>query len=374
MSRRRSLIIWVLGLLLLVVACLPAHSAQDKTSRIKDRISRQKDRIEEEKKSLSELSQRERELFAGVAQLEKKIRTTRQRLQQQKAELAEIKRQEERLREEAKQLERRMDGMEKELHRLLRRLWPLYLHNDPLRIGDVSSWEEADRKFTWLASVYTMAEKRLQRLNAQQEKLQANLEKQERIRSKAAAKVSQVKHTEDALLQQKLSYLHRLQKIRAQRLAKEEQLEHIRDTISELEYKLKLLSTRRIEHLKGHLPWPVQGDVIARFDPKSDPPQEGIGLKVRQGSKVEAVCWGKVVYDDTLRGFGRVVIIFHGNNYYTLYAYLNRSSVRLGQDVEKGEPIGEAGYYPQAEGTGLYFELRSGKHPIDPGPWLGKPA
>jgi septal ring factor EnvC (AmiA/AmiB activator) len=253
-------------------------------------------------------------------------------------------------------------------------LWPLYLQNDPFRLGDVSSWEEADRKFTWLASVYTMAEKRLQRLNLQQEKLKANLEKRQRIRAKAASQVNEVKRTEDELLQQKLSYLHQLQKIRAKRLAKEEQLENIRDTIGELEYKLKLLSTRRIEHLKGHLPWPVRGDVIARFDPKADPPQEGIGLKVSEGSEVEAVCWGKVVYDDTLRGFGRVVIIFHGNNYYTLYAYLNRSSVRMGQDVEKGEPIGEAGYYPQAQGTGLYFELRSGKHPIDPGPWLGKPA
>ncbi len=372
MNRGCILFIWVLGSILLL--SLPAYPAQDKTSQIKDRISRQKDRIEKEKESLSELSQRERKLFANVAKLEKKIRSTRQKLQKQKEDLEAIKLQEQQLQEEANRIERRVQGLENELHRLLRRLWPLYLQNDPLRLGDVSSWAEADRKFTWLAAVYGMAEKRMQRLSAQQEKLEANLEKQKQVRAQAASHLSKVKSTEDQLLQQKLSYLHQLQKIRAKRLAKEEQLENIRDTISELEYKLKLLSTRRIEHLKGHLPWPVQGDVIAEFNPSSNPPQEGLGLKVPQGAQVEAVCWGKVVYNDTLRGFGRVVIIFHGNNYYSLYAYLNQSQVRVGQDVEKGEPIGEAGFYPKAKGTGLYFELRSGKQPIDPGPWLGKPA
>jgi septal ring factor EnvC (AmiA/AmiB activator) len=71
-----------------------------------------------------------------------------------------------------------------------------------------------------------------------------------------------------------------------------------------------------------------------------------------------------------LRGFGQVVILYHGQQYYTLYAYLAGSSVKVGQDVEKGETIGKAGFYPKAQTSGLYFELRYGKKTLDPESWF----
>jgi murein DD-endopeptidase MepM/ murein hydrolase activator NlpD len=43
----------------------------------------------------------------------------------------------------------------------------------------------------------------------------------------------------------------------------------------------------------------------------------------------------------------------------------------MGQKIDKGEILGRAGFYPQVNGPGLYFELRRGQQPIDPEPWLG---
>jgi septal ring factor EnvC (AmiA/AmiB activator) len=58
--------------------------------------------------------------------------------------------------------------------------------------------------------------------------------------------------------------------------------------------------------------------------------------------------------------------------YYSLYAFLSQTRVRTDQEVEKGEIIGEAGYYPESKGPGLYFELRQRQTPIDPRSWLAK--
>ena len=81
---------------------------------------------------------------------------------------------------------------------------------------------------------------------------------------------------------------------------------------------------------------------------------------------MQSIFWGKVVHNDTLRGFGHVVIVYHGFDYYSLYAYLSETYVRNGQEVEKDEPLGVVGYYPKADGPGLYFELRFHQKPINP--------
>ncbi len=137
-----------------------------------------------------------------------------------------------------------------------------------------------------------------------------------------------------------------------------------------LKYKLKALTARKFSDFKGSLPWPARGKVVARYAPHATPPVRGLGLKLPPDAPVQAMSWGKVVHNDTLRGFGKVIILFHGQDYYTLYAFLEQSNVRVGQDVEKDEIIGYAGYYPKAQGPGLYFELRFHKKALNPNEWL----
>lgn len=65
--------------------------------------------------------------------------------------------------------------------------------------------------------------------------------------------------------------------------------------------------------------------------------------------------WGKVVHNDQLRGFGQVVVVFHGEDYYSIYAFLADTSVVVGREVSQGDQIGVSGFYPKAQGPGLYF-------------------
>ncbi|MFW5734924.1 MAG: murein hydrolase activator EnvC family protein [Oceanidesulfovibrio sp.] len=128
---------------------------------------------------------------------------------------------------------------------------------------------------------------------------------------------------------------------------------------------------KAIGGLKGRLPWPVErGNVELGFKAKADPPHRGMGLAVIDGEAVHAVAWGKVVHNETLRGYGKVVILVHGEEYYSLYAYLAETSVDVGEEVEAGQVIGQAGYFPELKGPGLYFELRFHQKAINPKAWL----
>lgn len=69
--------------------------------------------------------------------------------------------------------------------------------------------------------------------------------------------------------------------------------------------------------------------------------------------------------------YGNCVKIDHGNGYYTLYAHLSDVTVKLGQQVSKGQVIGHMGNTGNSYGTHLHFEVRKGaSNCIDPAPYI----
>ncbi|MFZ5861601.1 MAG: murein hydrolase activator EnvC family protein [Nitrospirota bacterium] len=126
--------------------------------------------------------------------------------------------------------------------------------------------------------------------------------------------------------------------------------------------------------LKGRLIWPVQGEVVGLFGRHKHPrfgtyvDRKGIDIKVSTQDPIRVVADGTVVYADTLDGYGRVVIVDHGDQYLSLYANADSIRVRAGDDVGAGEPLGEASAAGGVEH--MYFELRHGKTPLDPIGWL----
>ena len=366
----------VLCLVLVAWACLGLGAspgwAAPKPKALEQEIEEKKGRIQSEKQTLEQLTNREKETYSDLAKIEKRIATLSSRVEAQRQALAEVQAREAELKKESARLEEARNAKRDDLLNMVERLWPLYIQTQTRRLDDVQSWDEADRRFTWLASIFGRLEDMVQELEQSRQELQSNLAEQQELRQEAEKHLAAISSDQDELLKQRLEFVNRLHKIRARKLAKEEQLASIEKTIQGLEYKLKTLRSREIEDLKGYLPWPAEGNLVAGYAPQKNPPNDGLGFSLSQNAPVQAISWGKVVYNDMLRGFGRVVIIYHGQHFYSLYAYLAKSGVKVGQDVEKGEVIGRAGFYPATKGPGLYFELRKGKSPIDPGPWLGK--
>ncbi len=131
----------------------------------------------------------------------------------------------------------------------------------------------------------------------------------------------------------------------------------------------------RFETLKGRLPWPVQGRVISVFGEKRHPlfrtriENSGIEIETKAGTEVVAVAEGRVIYLSRLRGYGNLLILEHGNEYYTLYARLSEISVWPGAEVRRLQRIGVVGEGETGASPCLYFEIRKGKRPLDPLEW-----
>ena len=133
--------------------------------------------------------------------------------------------------------------------------------------------------------------------------------------------------------------------------------------------------SNRFETLKGRLPWPLQGRVMSAFGEQRHPlyrtriENSGIEIETKAGTEVVAVAEGRVIYLSRLRGYGNLLILEHGNEYYTLYARLSEISVWPGAEVRRLQRIGVVGEGETGASPCLYFEIRKGKRPLDPLEW-----
>jgi murein hydrolase activator len=127
--------------------------------------------------------------------------------------------------------------------------------------------------------------------------------------------------------------------------------------------------------LRQSLPWPTTGSVARRFGRTRDARfgtvvvHNGIDIATSAGAPVRSVHAGTVAFADTFDAVGRLVIVDHGREAYSLYGYLATVGVRRGDTVEAGDVVGTVGEAP-AGSPALYFELRVDGTPVDPLQWL----
>jgi len=120
---------------------------------------------------------------------------------------------------------------------------------------------------------------------------------------------------------------------------------------------------------RGRLLFPVIGKADVRAAHREGTDGPGIEILAQSGSVVRAVYAGKVAFADRYGAYGRIVILDHGDHYYTVSGDLDEIDVKIGQDVGAGDRVGTVG--DDGQGAMLYFEVRHGSQTIAPGPWLG---
>ncbi len=137
-------------------------------------------------------------------------------------------------------------------------------------------------------------------------------------------------------------------------------------------------SGKGFRKLRGKLPWPVQGKVAITYgthrDPRYNTPvfRNGIYIKTKKDANVNAIHYGKVVFADSFRGLGQVVIVNHGMGYHSVYANLSRILSNVGVNVGRKAIIGRTGNPSVLNSNGIYFELRYRGKPTNPLRWLKK--
>ncbi|MEY3673100.1 MAG: hypothetical protein RI904_2757, partial [Pseudomonadota bacterium] len=120
--------------------------------------------------------------------------------------------------------------------------------------------------------------------------------------------------------------------------------------------------------LSKNVRWPIRGTVMARFG--TDRPEGGIwrGILVRAdaGAPVQAIGGGTVVYSNWLRGFGNLLIVDHGQEYLSVYAYNQSLLKQVGDTVRAGDTVALAGSTGGQVDSALYFEIRHRGAAVDP--------
>ncbi len=130
--------------------------------------------------------------------------------------------------------------------------------------------------------------------------------------------------------------------------------------------------------LKGLLIMPVKGRIAAFFGPYTNARfkivnfRSGINIRAERGEPIHAVYQGKTLYADWFKGYGNMIIIDHGNHYYTLYAHAEELFKNKGDFVDAGEVIATVGDTGSMDDPGLHFEVRHHGQPIDPVPWINQ--
>ena len=131
-----------------------------------------------------------------------------------------------------------------------------------------------------------------------------------------------------------------------------------------------------ISDKKGRLKLPLKGRILNKFGRKRVKEYEsyivynGINVRARRGTPVQAVFDGKVLYTGELEGYGNLVIVGHGKEYHSLYGHLDSIKVAANKVVKTGEVIALSGDSGSLEGETLYFELRKNGKPIEPVRWF----
>jgi septal ring factor EnvC (AmiA/AmiB activator) len=128
--------------------------------------------------------------------------------------------------------------------------------------------------------------------------------------------------------------------------------------------------------VKGLLMMPVKGKIINFYGTYTDTRfklvnfRSGINIRADRGEPVHAVFRGTTLYASWFKGYGNMIIIDHGDHYYTVYAHAEELFKKRGEPVEAGEVIATVGDSGSIEGPGLYFEVRYHGKPVDPMHWI----
>ncbi|MFA5165368.1 MAG: LysM peptidoglycan-binding domain-containing M23 family metallopeptidase [Candidatus Omnitrophota bacterium] len=114
--------------------------------------------------------------------------------------------------------------------------------------------------------------------------------------------------------------------------------------------------------------WPIKGRIIASFgERKGLTPNKGIDISAKEGSDVAASRSGRVIFcEEKVKGFGKTVIIDHGDGMQTVYSHNSEILVKTGQDVSRSQSIAKVGSGGRGSTAYLHFEIRKKHKPQNP--------
>lgn len=143
-------------------------------------------------------------------------------------------------------------------------------------------------------------------------------------------------------------------------------------TIEELEKeKNKKVELLGLNNSKGKLNWPSRGKLEHTFGQRKHGgiDWKGVLIGAKEGSNINSVHNGQVVFADWLKGYGWVIVVDHGEGFMSLYGHAQTLLKDVGDMVREGETVALVGQSGGQASSGLYFEMRHKGRAVNPEKW-----
>ena len=118
--------------------------------------------------------------------------------------------------------------------------------------------------------------------------------------------------------------------------------------------------------------WPVIGHLTGTFGERMDPFSgegafhTGVDISSQYGDGVRVTADGMVVEAGEHTGYGRLVVVDHGSGITTYYGHLSSYNVMVGQQLKRGDVIGNVGVSGRSTGPHVHYEVRINGAPVNP--------
>jgi len=200
-------------------------------------------------------------------------------------------------------------------------------------------------------------------LQVQQQRLQTLVEENQERRQQLSEQIGAKRAALDAIVRE--------------RAAAEQAVKELEEDSAELEALIQRLqggTGPRARWSMAALQWPLRGPITSRFGVRRHPIfrlrqfHTGVDISGVMGSPVRVAFGGIVLYAGWFGGYGKLIVIDHGDGYSTLYGHLSAIEVAAGDQVARGQVVGRVGSTGYSTGPHLHFEIRQRGKPINPLP------
>jgi septal ring factor EnvC (AmiA/AmiB activator) len=347
-----------------------AVAAQISEKEILANLKTEESRANTRKSTLSRLTQDERKTYSALAVTENNIVQIEKNMAEQRDKLVLLAKSGAETQAEYEKIYAERNKSEIAMREVLRTVWELHSRKQSVGGRTLDEWPVVDREYRWSSEIFASIDKYHGRITTQEEVLKEVSGRRAGLGRTITENLEKFEHEKARVLADRVKYEQNLAQIRKTKHDIQEELDATVQLIANLNFNLQTArsASAGIDRSKGSLIWPANGTIALQFKP----PRKGIGIATVSGAPVKAVHAGRVMFNDIMRGLGQVVVVQHGDAYFTVYAHLSESAVKQGQMVNRGQNIGKAGYYPDIKSSGVYFELRYHQKTVDPEPWLGQ--
>lgn len=369
--------------LLPAAACL-ANEPPEQIKRKQEDLESLRGRIQAIEGSLAEVRKDQSSLAATLRETEQEMSAMSTALRELDGKLAERRKEAEKYQQDRDTIQASLQAQLKMLGQQIRSSYAagrqqkvklLLNQEDPAVLGRMLAYyeyltearteriESIQDELLQLIDLEASLEKELERLRALREEQTGKLAELEKLRDERNAQLG-------ALEQEITDSGKELNQLRQQEDALEKLIVALKESLS---IPPEFRNAKPFGNSRGRLPWPMKGRILASYGQRKRGTSltwNGIWIAGKSGTAVRAVSAGRVVYVGWLHRYGLIVVMEHPGGYYSLYGHNQEALTTVGSSVKAGQVIARAGDSGGHRNSGVYFEIRKGKNPVNPMAWL----